>query len=292
MIVLFGGTGRVGSAVVEALLRGATATPDRPACRVVSRTPELAGYGPGVEVVFGDFDDLSSIRRALAGCRRLFLCSPPHPDLDKRERAVIHAAAGAGVEAIVKISGTDGLVAERSRSLTMRQHFAAEGALEASGLRWTAVRPSAFMQTTMEQIAPFVRDSRRFALPGGGHPVAFVDARDVGEVAAALLAGNGPPRRRLVVTGPDALTYDDLARLLSEELGEPVAYRRQPLFFARLAINQQVHYHHARNQLADLTALLSRGFEDRPSRAVSEILRRPPRSLRAWIRENRRLFLR
>lgn len=292
MIVVFGGTGRVGGSVVDALQRDPAARPNSVVCRVFARNPDRVYIGPGVEVVAGDFDDPSSVRRALDGCRRLFLCSPPHPELDRRESDIIHAAARAGVEAVVKISGTDGLVAARSRSLTMRQHFAVEQELEASGLRWAIIRPSAFIQTTMEQIAPFVRDSRRFALPGGGIPFSFVDVRDVGAVAAALLGGGGPWRRRLVLTGPEALTYEDIARLLAEELGEPVLYRRQSLFFARLAINQQVHYHHARNQLADLAALLSRGFEDHPTETVARLLGRPPRSVREWVHENRELFRR
>jgi uncharacterized protein YbjT (DUF2867 family) len=230
--------------------------------------------------------------RALDGATRLFVASAPHPEMDIREIRLIQAAREKGIRSLLKISGSDGLVGPRSRSLTMRQHYASEEELRGSGLQWAILRPSAFIQTLMEQIAPFVRDRRRFGLPGGEHSFSFIDVRDIGEVAATLLSGDANWNAVHVLTGPEVLRYDEIADSLGRTLGNPVTYRPQSLFFARLAINQQVHYHHARNQLADLAATIRGGISDHPTDTVDRILGRPPRSVRAWIEEHRDQFMR
>lgn len=315
MIVLFGGSGRVGSATVEALRALHMEAPDDrptetgsdsataprpqrhigvrvgpPFCRIVTRHPEMLDTGSGIEAFRGDLDDRQSIGRALSGATGVFLLSSVHPDMDRREISVLREARQEGVRRVVKVSGSEGLVGPGSRSLTMRQHFAAEEELKASGLEWAILRPSAYLQTTMEQIAPFVRDSHRFSLPGGSHRFAFIDTRDIGAVAAEILSTDTWWNQTHVLTGPEALSYSEVAAALSDLLGTTVTYRRQRLFFARLAINQQVGYHHARDQLADLAVLLEQGIEDRPTETVQNILGRPPCSVEQWIAEHRQLF--
>lgn len=291
MIVLIGGSGRVGSAAVSALLSSADRMKNL-TLRVVTRRPDEIELGSQAEVVEGDLDDRRSIERALDGADRLFLLSSAHPDMDKRETAVIRTAQALGIRYLLKVSGSDGLVGRHSRSLTMRQHYEVEQTLASSGLDWAILRPSAFVQTTMEQIAPFVRDSHRFSLPGGAHHFAFVDARDVAAVAAEILAGSAWWNRTHVLTGPEALSCSRIAEIISDVLGEKITYRPRPLFFARLAINQQIHYHHARDQAADLAALLAKGIDDRATDTVQRILGRPPRSVAQWVRENIDLFRR
>ena len=208
----------------------------------------------------------------------------------RREASIISGAAEAGADRLVKISGTDGLVDPRSRSLAMRHHAEAEELLRSSGLPWAILRPSAYIQTIMEQIAPFVRERRRFALPGAEKRYSFIDVGDIGEVAATILTGTEHRNGTHVLTGPAALSYEDIARQLSRHLGEAVTYRPQSLFFARMAVNQQVHYHHARFEAADLLAALASGSGDTPTDTVARILGRPPRSVSAWIQENLELF--
>lgn len=309
MIVLIGGSGRVGSAVVAAILahrginraRSAPPAGDQelapdgeiaatPSLRVVTRRPEELSFERGVEVVEGNLDDRQSIERAVEGAQRLFLLSTAHPYMERREMGAVEAARKAGVHYALKVSGSNGLVGPGSRSLTMRQHHEIEQMLKESGLAWAILRPSAFIQTTMEQIAPFVRDSRRFSLPGAGRRYAFIDTRDIGAVAAEILTGESWWNATHVLTGPEALSYSRIAQIISDAVGTEVAYRRQPLFLARLAINQQVHYHHARDQAADLAAILQRGADDLPTDTVERILGRPPQSVDRWIADNVSLF--
>ena len=265
---------------------------DSPHLRLMTRRPNEVDFGRHVEIIEGDLDNARSVLHALDGATQLFIASAPHPEMDIREIRLMRAAAERGIRSVVKISGSDGLVGPRSRSLTMRQHHAAEEELRSSGLQWAILRPSAFIQTFMEQIAPFVRDRRRFGLPGGEHGFSFIDVRDIGEVAAAMLSGDSHWNQIHVLTGPEELRYDEIAADLSRALGSRVSYRSQSLFFARIAINQQVHYHYARDQAADLAAMVRSDISDHPTDTVSRILGRPPRSVHAWIEEHRDLFMR
>lgn len=105
-------------------------------------------------------------------------------------------------------------------------HAAAERWLRASGLAWTFVRPSYFDQNLSGVFAPDIRDRDEIMVPAGGSRTAFVDAHDVAAVAAAaLLDPRAHTGRVWTPTGP-ALTYHQVAAVLSAELGRPIRYRR------------------------------------------------------------------
>jgi uncharacterized protein YbjT (DUF2867 family) len=113
-------------------------------------------------------------------------------------------------------------------------HAAAERWLRGSGLAWTFVRPSYFDQNLSGVFAPDIRDRDQIVVPAGGSRTAFVDAHDVAAVAAAALLDPGAHAGKVwTPTGP-ALTYDQVAAVLSTALGRPIRYRRPGMLaFAR-----------------------------------------------------------
>lgn len=97
-------------------------------------------------------------------------------------------------------------------------------------MRWTFVRASFFHQNLSTTHAADIRDLDAIMVPAGRGATAFVDAEDVGAVAAAaLLDPVGHADRAWTVTGPRALTYDEVARILTAELGRPIRYPRPGL---------------------------------------------------------------
>lgn len=107
-------------------------------------------------------------------------------------------------------------------------HAAIESYLKSSGMSYTFVRASFFNQNLSTTHLADIRDRDEIMVPAGGGATAFVDAQDVGEVAAAALLEQYR-NRAWTVTGPEALTYGEVAAILSAALGRPIRYRRPGL---------------------------------------------------------------
>jgi uncharacterized protein YbjT (DUF2867 family) len=126
------------------------------------------------------------------------------------------------VRRVVKISGSPVSVAADSPARTGRDHLAIEEALRATGREIAAIRPNVFMQNFLDQAVAVGHG----ALPGpDGEPrVSFIDARDIGAVAAAALLADAPPPPVLEVTGPEALSWFDVAEAMTAILGRAITH--------------------------------------------------------------------
>lgn len=218
-IIVTGATGNVGSVVARLLaeagaqvrLAGRAGAPSDAG----RRAPEAA-----VERVSLDFTEPATWEPAFAGARTMFLVRPPAIGNVRRDLLpALASARHAGVRHVVFLSLQG---AERNRVVP---HATVEAWLRDSGLDWTFVRASFFHQNLSTTHAPDIRERGALVLPAGRGATAFVDAHDVGAVAAAALLEPGAHRNRAwTVTGPRALTYGEVAAILSRELGRPVRY--------------------------------------------------------------------
>ncbi len=229
-ILVTGATGTVGRHVVRALLRAGE--PVRAAVR------DPAAYDvPGVPAVRFDFVDPGTWAAAFAGVRTLFLLRPPRLENVRRDLLPsVAAAREAGVRHVVFVS-VQGV--ERNRVVP---HAAVESWLRTSGLGWTFVRPSFFLQNLTATHVGDIRDRDEIVVPAGRGRTAFVDALDVGEVCAAVL--RDPQRwsgRALTPTGAQALTYDEVAAVIGEVLGRPVRYTRPGLLRYAVHARRELH---------------------------------------------------
>ncbi|MDP2260578.1 MAG: NmrA family NAD(P)-binding protein [Caulobacter sp.] len=237
MILVIGGTGRIGSRVVQQL------ADLRLPVRVLARRPEAARAlaGPTVEVAAGDLDQPGSLPAAFAGVSSVFLLTTQSPRQEAQERAAIAAARAAGVSHVVKVSAGDAATAPNSPTPVGRAHAAAEAALKASGLSWTILRPSAFMQVALEPLLEGARDSGRLLLPLGAAKVAFIDVDDIARAAVWALTHPAPASdRTLVLTGPEALGLQELAPLVSRAVGRPVKAVSPPMLLVRMIIGRRI----------------------------------------------------
>lgn len=221
MILVTGGTGTVGSRLVELLLdRGESV-------RVLSRDTGAARakLGERAEIAQGDLGDPGSLRAALSGAGRVFLLTTTRTREAggqlEHERNAIAAAQEAGVGRVVKQSalGAD----ERAPMRYLRGHRAAEKELEASGLHYTILRPAAFMQGLFDSIT----DGKVYTCAEDGR-VAMVDAGDIAAVAAIALTEDGHEGKTYTLTGPEAVSYDEAARTLSDATGRAIEHVRVP----------------------------------------------------------------
>jgi uncharacterized protein YbjT (DUF2867 family) len=225
-ILVTGATGTVGSHVVHALDgRGV-------AVRAFVRDP-AAAFGPDVETAVGDFADRASLERALDGIDRLFLACSNTPGQVDAECAAIDAAREAGVGLVVKLSGPGAAV--DSPLIIGRWHGEIERHLLASGVPSVLLRPNAFM-TNVLAFADTIANTGMLFAPVGSARVAFIDPRDVAAAAVAALVEDGHGDRAFRLTGPAAITYDQIAATLSAATGRAIRYVDVPDDAARQAM--------------------------------------------------------
>jgi len=225
MILVTGATGTIGSEVVGQLL----AADQRPRAFVRDRDKARQLLGEKVEQVVSDLDRPETIDAALAGVDRLFLLTTQSSRQPDWERTVIEAAARAGVTHLVKLSVFR--ADEQSPLQFARQHRQAELALERSGLASTIVRPVFLMQN----LRAMVRGGAIYTAAGDGR-VAMIDARDIAAVAVAALTTPGHGGKIYTLTGPEALTFDDVASNLSQQSGKQIRHVRVSVDTVRTAL--------------------------------------------------------
>lgn len=219
-ILVTGATGRVGSQVVEQLLkRGADV-------RVLVRDPATADFPAHVDVVQGEMLNIDSLRRAFTGVSTFFLLNAVAPDEFTQALLALNIAREAGVERVVYLS-----VLHADRFVNV-PHFAvksgAERMIEQMGFNATILRPAYFIDNEV-MVKDVILNHGVYPMPIGGKGIAMVDARDIAEVAAIELvrldqASGKLPIVTLNLVGPDTLTGADVAAIWTDVLDRPVVY--------------------------------------------------------------------
>ena len=225
MILVTGATGITGVEIVRALLDLGNVP------RALARDPEKAArlLGDDVEIARGDFADADSLAAACDGVEVALLLTAPTPDTVADQARFVDAAKRAGVRRVVKLSAAGAYPGAPQRFGDW--HGRAERHLEASGLGWTHLRPNFFLQNLLGQAAA-VRAGALY-VPAGDGRAPFVDVRDIAAVAAHALSEDGHENRVYDVTGPEAVSYADVAATFSTVLGREVKYVDVPPEAAR-----------------------------------------------------------
>lgn len=283
MILITGATGNNGLEIVKLLSRTAVA------CRALVRSSEKSGAFanlPGVEVVYGDFAAPDSLAPALEGIDRALLISSIDPKLPELQGNFIQAAKRAGVPYVVKFSGawTMGGADLREWRFT-RWHADAEKLLEDSGLAFTHLQPNQFMQVYL-RFQPTIAAQGKFFAACKNARVSPVDIRDIAAVAAAVLTGSGHEGKSYVITGPESLTYAEIADKLSAAVGKKVSYVDVPLEQARKAmVESGSPQWYVDGQMEHFQVRL-KGYQAAVTTVVSEVARKQPISFDQFARDH------
>ena len=227
MIVVTAPTSAIGRQVVDNLLKAGAHV------RVIARDPSRLGADvrERVEIVEGSHGDAATVERAFAGAEAVFWLLPPDPRAPSLEasfldftRPACAAFVSQGVKRVVGVSalgrGVPGHAGQVSGSLAMDDMIAA------TGVAYRALLMPSFMDNVLRHAA-MIRDQGLFVGPiDADLKLPTVATRDIAAVATRLLLdpsweGNaGVP-----VLGPEDLSFNDMAKILSDVLGKPVAYR-------------------------------------------------------------------
>jgi len=276
-ILITGSTGTVGSEVRRQLLD--KKVPFRALVHAESKIPLVAG--PGVEVVVGDFDRPETIRRAMAGIKKLFLLTGSDLKQVERERRLVDMAKNADVGHVVKLSVL-GAALDAPISFT-RWHAQVEKHLEGSGLAYTLLRPNYFMQNFF-QSAEGIRNQSVFYGALGEARVSMIDAEDIAAAAVHCLLDSGHENKTYELTGPEAVSQKDAAAIFTKTLGHTVKYVNLSLEESRKAMLGSGMPAWYVDALLDLDRSFLEGFGSKVTLAVKDITGRPARSLADFAR--------
>lgn len=230
-----------------------------------------------------DFADLPGSEAALQEADILFLLRPPQlADVDTYFRPLVEACGRTGIQHILFLS------VQGADQASFIPHAKIERLLGESGIPYTFFRPSYFMQNLSTTLHKEIVQHDRIFLPSGKKPFLWVDVDDIGAAIARVLAEADRHRGKIyTLTGPDLLSFREVARILSEELGRTIRYQSPNLL-------RFVWY---RRRLGDdwgyimvliLLHYLAR-FQPVPEQHDDLVLltQKKPHSLRAYIRANR-----
>jgi len=235
IILVTGATGASGSAVIREFARNQVAV--RALVRKASKAKDLEQL-PGVEIVIGDMLQPDS---ALDGVDRVLMISSSEPAMLETQCRFVDAAKRAGVRHVVKFSGKESSIGfDPMRFRFTRMHEEIEDYLEASGVAWTHLRPSQFMQVYLRETRTIVA-KRALFFPLENVKLAPIDQEDIAKIAFTVLRSDGHEGRRYEMTGPESLSMAEIAERISAAIGEIVRYvnvtpseRRQAMLAAGL----------------------------------------------------------
>jgi uncharacterized protein YbjT (DUF2867 family) len=258
--------------------------------RAFVRSPAQAAAiaRPGIETVIGDLAFPHTLGAALEGVSGALLVSPRDPNVVNLQCHFVDVAQQVGTVHIVKLSGLG--TALDSPLRTGRWHAQIEAHLEASGLPFTNLHPPYFMQNLL-RFAPSIAATGQFTAAIGQAKVAMIDIRDIAAVAAVALTADGHTGKTYRITGPEALSYEDIATKLSAVIGRPVTYRNvsrahmeeqwQARRLPQWEIEVQREYHEA----------FGNGTASTVTDTVGAVSGKQPRTFDAFAREHEAAFI-
>jgi uncharacterized protein YbjT (DUF2867 family) len=277
MIVVMGGTGRVGRQVAAQLRER-----DLPV-RVVSRGLNPAGAPPGTEVARADLADPASLERHLAGARALFLMWPfTSVELTADLAPKVAEIAARHVGRIVYLSAQP--AADQPGSFWA----VVERAIEDSGVSWTFLRPTGFAANTLLW-ADQIRSGDVVRWPFGGATRALIDERDIAAVAVRALADDGHDRARYLLSGPAVLTQAHQLAVIGQAIGRELRWVELP----RQAALEELSAAWGDAAFAQTALAAWEWFVDHPetvSSTVQDLTGAPAHSFADWAGANAAAF--
>ena len=282
MILVTGATGTVGSEVVKQLIKAG-----QQKVRVLVRDPaKAAKFGNTVEVVQGDFEEPASLRAALKDVEVAFLATAPSERMIEQETNFIAAAEVTKLPRLVKLSNI--MATPENPAPIARSHTRIESKLALSGIAATILRPSWFM-SNFYMDAQSVKTGQLYSATENGR-VSFCDPFDVAAVAVAALLDPAHAGHNYKLTGPAALTWEEVAAVFTRVLGYPVKHVRVNDENLLAALKTAAMPEVVIDEILKLSASIRLGDLEVVTTTVQQVLGRPPRGIEQWIETNRSAF--
>lgn len=278
-ILVTGGQGKTSSRITSLLLKEGYHV------RTAGRRPFSLQH-PHAEHVLFDWHDSSTYVQALQGIDAIYVVIPVTMHPEHTVVPFIELALAQGIQRVVLLSSASIHIDEPVFGYLHRwisEHVP----------QWAVLRPSYFMQNFTEaQQADLIHQHRIIVSATHEGKIGFVDADDIAAVAVKALTDITPHNTEHLITGPQSLTYEEVATIITEVTGLPITYHatsepelQQQLIEAGIAPDYASFLAHLDTRIA------VEGIEDHVSDSVERVTGRLPRSFRQYIEDHRHLFV-
>lgn len=268
-ILVTGGTGKTGSRLVKQLRAGGHSP------RIATRNPD------GADQVRFDWSDLGSYEVALDNIKAIYLVAPANDQEPLTAmQPFIDRAIASGVERFVLLSASS--LEEGGPMMGAVHRY-----LHDHAPSWFVLRPAWFMQNFSEQQhLPTIRDEQAIYSATGDGRVPFIDTDDIAAVAAAAFTNPDITNGDAMLTGPQSLSYDEVAEILSDVLGITITHHH----LSEQELTERIQSGGLNKSYAKLLAAMdtaiAAGGEDRLTDAVVELTGKPPHDFTSFVTDN------
>ncbi|MGK5741215.1 NAD(P)H-binding protein [Micromonospora sp. URMC 103] len=270
-------TGTTGTVSTEVLRELAGKQPVRALVRDISRAPDL----DGVDYVVGDLDLPSTLAPAFDGVTTLWLLTPMGPLAPSQSMNAVWAARQAGVRHIVRLSAIG--AAHDAPTRNGRLHALSDAELQHSGIAWTILRPSHFMQNLLGTLA----GEHLYGVLGEAR-AGVIDVRDIAAMGAEILANPTRHEGKIYTpTGPESVSLYEVAEEFSRALGRPVSYVPQSPDQTLAGLLEAGLDRWTAEVLTEYRVAYGSGWGDFTNDDVASVIGRSPRSVAEFIRDHR-----
>ena len=283
MILLTGATGKTGSATAKALNeKGIT-------FRALIRNEEKRGdiESLGGEVVIGSIENKEAVDQSMVDVETALILLPNSENQLSLEKQLVDSAKQAGAKRVVKMSSIE--ATPDATSPIPKLHLESEEYIKQSGLSWTMIKPNFYMQNLLAS-AGTIKDQGKIFLPMGEGKTGMIDTTDVGKVLAKVLSEDGHESMNHEITGPQILSFYEVAEIFSKGLDKQVDYVDVPLAAYKETLGQFLTNQWHLDAVIDLFKGIADGGIEEKTDTYSELMGESPKSLSEFISENSFIF--
>ena len=283
MILITGATGKTGSATAKSL--GEKGERFRALIRNEEKKEGLESLGG--EVVIGSIENTEVVNQSMQGVKTVLVLLPNSESQLALEKQLVDSAKQAGVERIVKMSSIE--ATPDATSPIPKLHLESEEYIKQSGLAWTMIKPNFYMQNLLAS-AGTIKDQGKIFLPMGEGKTGMIDTTDVGTVIAKVLSEDGHESMNHEITGPEILSFYEVAEIFSKALGKQVDYVDVPMDAYKETLGQFLTNQWHLDAVIDLFKGIAEGGIEDKTNTFNELTGETPKSLSQFLAENSFIF--
>jgi uncharacterized protein YbjT (DUF2867 family) len=279
-VLVTGATGNTGSLLVPALLKADVDV--RIFVRNEAKAKPLKDLG--AEVVTGNLDDTAAILPAVKNVDKIYLLTWNGETAFKQVQNVINAAKYEGVSHIIRHSMWG---PENSRII--KEGYKIDEMIMSSGLQWTLLKPTFYMQNTMMAAQTISSDGVIYWDMKDGK-LGMIDVRDIADAAFAVIVGKGHEGKSYILTGPEAISFNDVAKIFSDVLHKEVKYVNVPHEASIQAMTGMGMPEWIAEGYAELDEGFGENFANSTTKNVENLTWHPARSFKQFVTDFAQVF--